>query len=75
MGKAAQGFSVRRTRSTPQPETRGERSPAKKNTMYGWTLSNFNAVDIPLLVKNLFYEVILRRIKVQYDPQFIRVRV
>jgi hypothetical protein len=30
MDKAAQGFSVRRTRSTSQPETRGERDPSEK---------------------------------------------
>jgi hypothetical protein len=30
LGKAAQGFAVRRTLCTPQPETRGERRPSKK---------------------------------------------
>jgi hypothetical protein len=39
------------------------------------SLSDFNAIDIPLLVINLLDEVIFRRIEVQYNPQFIRVRV
>ena len=30
LDKAAQGFSSRRTVRTPQPETRGERSPVEK---------------------------------------------
>jgi len=30
LGKAAQGVVARRTFGTPQPETRGERSPAEK---------------------------------------------
>ena len=48
---------------------------SEKKTMYGWTLSDFNAVDILFLVIDLIYEVILRRIKVQYNPQFFSARV
>jgi hypothetical protein len=46
-----------------------------KKTIYGWTLFDFNAVDILFLVIDLIYEVILRRIKVQYNPQFFNARV
>jgi hypothetical protein len=39
LGKAAQGFAARRTLCTPQPETRYDRPPSGKKTIYGWTLA------------------------------------
>ena len=43
MSKAAQGFSLRRTSSTPQAETRGERCSSEKEPfMNGNYLVAFN---------------------------------
>ena len=47
MDKAAQGFSASRTRSTSQPETRGERSPSEKRPfMFGYYLATIRAIHI-----------------------------
>jgi hypothetical protein len=45
LGKAAQGFAARRTLCAPQPETRYDRPPNGKKTIYGWKL-----LSAPLLI-------------------------
>ena len=46
MVKAAQGFSASRTRSTLQPETRGERRPSRKRPFKGEHLKLFQNLQM-----------------------------
>jgi hypothetical protein len=58
---AAAGFAVRRTLCTPQPETRYDRPPSGKKTIYGWALFRDYTTVYPV-TKNGGYHILINRL-------------
>ncbi len=61
LDKAAQGFAVRRTQCTPQPETRGERRTAQKRPfMQGhYIATHLVGASVSIIKRFLFWHLLL----------------